>query len=148
MIAKIESTDSTLTSVQQQRYDYLFPIYGELSSSIVQNVYGKGKTSWSANLEKIDLVGEAKPKVKEYYNALYETFNLYDVYTSGQIIGKVNEARREMGLIPYTEKIKIQSEADFNLVFFVRDHYEEFVEDTVPNKVLKGYQPVARVLPA
>jgi|GEM_PF-6591620 len=143
-----EPNGSPLTPIQQQRYDYLFPIYGELSSTIVQNVFGKGKTSWNSSLEKIDLVMEAKPKIKEYYNGLYETFDLYQVYTSGQIIGKVNEARREMGLIPYTEKIKIQSEADFNLVFFVRDHYDDVVVEGVPAKVFKGYQPVAKVLPA
>lgn len=142
-----EFSNSKLTSLQQQRYDFLFPMYGKLASDIVTNIFGKGKNSWPSFLEKMSQVEESKAHVKEYYKALYDTFELYEVYTPGQIIGNVNLARKEMGLISYTEKIKRQSEYDFNLVFVVEDHYESLVEDGVEKKKFIGCKPVAKVLP-
>jgi hypothetical protein len=140
-------TGSKMTSIQQQRYDYLFPVYGKLAYDIVINIFGKGRNSWPSFLEKMSQVEESKANVKQYYKALYDTFELYEVYTPGQVIGNVNIARKEMGLISHTEKIKRQSEYDFNLVFVVEDHYESLVEDGVEKKKFIGYKPVAKVLP-
>jgi hypothetical protein len=136
---------STLTPLQQQRYDFLFPTYGPHAEPIVRNLYGKGKCSWSSFLEKMAQVCDAKSNKKEYFEALYEVFSLGEIYSSGEIIGAVNEVRRDLGLSLYTEKIKIQSEYDFNLVFVVQDMYEPR-EDSV-KKTITGYMPVAKVLP-
>jgi hypothetical protein len=143
-----ETSGSQLTPLQQQRYDYLYPIYHESGIEIVRNVYGKGRKSWLAFLDKMNIVLQAKPSLKEYFNALYETFEIGLVYTGGNIIGLVNEARREMGLNPYVEKIKILSEYDFNLVFILEDVYEEveLIEGEI-TKVFVGYKPLAKVKP-
>jgi len=143
-----ETSGSQLTPLQQQRYDFLFLTYGLAGVEIVKNVQGKGRKSWLAFLDKMNIVLQAKPSTKEYYNALYETFQLNEVYTGGQIIGSVNETRREMGLQPYVERIKIQSEYDFNMVFLIEDIYEE--EELIggeTTKVFKGYKPIDKVKP-
>jgi hypothetical protein len=142
----LELSSSKLTPIQQQRYDFLNSMYGEHAADIVRNIYGKGKYSWNTFLEKMDAVEQAKAHIKEYYKSLYDTFELYEVYTGGNIIGKVNEARRDMGLLPYTEKIKLQCEHDFFLVFVVKDHYEAKLVDGIEKKELVGYVPVAKVL--
>jgi hypothetical protein len=142
-----ETDGSQLTPVQQQRYDYLYPVYGESASTIVKNLSGKGKKSWASFLERMEQVRQSKPNIKEYYDALYEAFDLNQVYTAGNIIGTVNEARRDLGLIPYTERIKIQSEYDFNLVFLAGDSFEDEEVDGVITKVFKGYIPLARIKP-
>lgn len=136
---------STLTPIQQQRYDFLFPTYGPQAEPIVKNLYGKGKSSWGTFLEKMEQVREAKSNKKEYFEALYEAFPLGETFSSGEIIGGVNEVRRDLGLSLYTEKIKIQSEYDFNLVFVIQDVYE-LREDGI-KKTIIGYMPVAKVLP-
>jgi hypothetical protein len=138
--------NTLFTPLQQQRYDFLFPMYGPLSGDIVTNLHGKGKYSWTTFLEKMNAVEQAKAHVKEYYKALYEAFALYKVFTSGQIIGIVNEVRRDMRLIQYTEKIKLQSEHDFNLVFVVVDQYKEVEIESGMAKEFVGYKPVAQVL--
>lgn len=138
--------ESQLTSMQHQRYDFLFPFYGENAKAIVKHLYGKGKSSWASFLEKMDLVRESKSNKKEYFEALYEAFPLGEVFKSGEIIGRVNEVRRDLGLSLYTDKIKIQCEYDFNLVFVVKDVYQPEENDDV-KKTFQGYQPVARVLP-
>jgi hypothetical protein len=140
-----ELTYSGLTPLQQQRYDYLFPIYGKHAAEIVTSIYGKGKNSWASFLEKMDAIDQAKPHVKEYYDALYDTFQIGKVYQPGQIIGNVNEARRELGLIPYTEKIKIQSEHDFYLLFLVEDSYVS--SEDGGTKTFEGYKPIVRIKP-
>jgi hypothetical protein len=144
--SQVGSVEPKLTAIQQQRYDFLFPIYGHSALEIVRNIYGKGKSSWPSFLERMDAVAEAKRHTKEYYNALYETFGIGQIYAPGQVIGDVNDTRRHLGLVPYTEKIKLQSEQDFNLLFLVEDCYED--EATVSGKkILKGYKPVARIMP-
>jgi hypothetical protein len=141
------SSEAKLTAVQQQRYDYLFPIYGRTAASIVTNIYGKGKNSWASFLEKMDLVMEAKAFTKEYYNALYDTFVIGEAYPPGQIIGDVNDTRRQLGLVPYTEKIKLQSEHDFNLVFIVEEILESSVDGVLKGKLV-GYRPLVKVMPS
>lgn len=145
--SQTELNGSKLTTQQQQRYDLLFPIYGKHAAQIVTNVYGKGKSSWSSFLEKMDTIEQAKPHMKEYYDALYDTFEIGKVYSPGQVIGKVNETRREIGLIPYAEKIKIQSEHDFYLLFLVEDSYVSVDENGVDSRVFEGYKPVVRIKP-
>ncbi|MDB5117006.1 MAG: hypothetical protein JWQ79_2498 [Mucilaginibacter sp.] len=140
-----ETLGSNLTPLQQQRFDLIFPVYGKSAESIVQNVYGKGSKSWSSFLEKMDAMQEAKPHLKGYYNSLYDAFDLNQVYAPGQVIGIVNEVRRQMGLNPYTEKIKIQSEYDFNAIFLVEDVYNDPGEGE--KRQLLGYKPVAKVKP-
>jgi hypothetical protein len=144
----VEPTSSKLTAIQQQRYDYLFPIYGPSAIDIVTNVHGKGKNSWPALLEKQSAIEQAKSHVQGYYDALYETFQIGYVYTPGQIIGNVNEARRALGLIPYVEKIKVQSEQDFFLLFLTQDRYELNTEVSEFAKTFVGYMPVARIKPS
>ena len=139
---------SDLTSIQQQRYDFLFDIYGHNALDIVTNIYGKGSCSWPNFLEKMDAMEQAKKPLKEYYNALYELFNLYEVYLPGKIISMVASVRRDLGLPPYTEKIKTQSEADFSAIFLYKEKNEVQVdEDGSEKKVFLGYQPLAKVKP-
>lgn len=140
-------TGSPLTPLQQQRYDYLFPFYGKHAATIVTNLYGKGKNSWAVFLEKMDTLMEAKPHVKAYYNALYDAFDLNRVYTTGQLIANVNDARRQMSLVPYTERIKSQSEHDFNLIFLVEDVNTDSPVDGVMKKTFFGFKPIAKVTP-
>jgi hypothetical protein len=145
MFTQEEKLGSLLTPMQQQRFDLIFPVYGKSAQNIVLNVYGKGKNSWSSFLERMDSIQEAKPHLKGYYSALYDAFELYQVYSPGQVIGIVNEVRREMRLNPYTEKIKLQSEHDFNAIFLVEDTYNEPIDGE--KRQLLGYKPVAKVSP-
>lgn len=138
---------SQLSSMQQQRYDYLYPIYGSKSESIVRKLSGRGRNSWSAFLDKMDHVMRAKSNDKEYYDALYEQFPLNELVQPSSIIGNVGEVRRNLDLSPYRDKLKIRSEHDFFLVFIVEDVYVE--EEINGQKVqeLKGYKPIIRVMP-
>ncbi len=142
----VQETGSQLTAMQQQRYDLLYPIYGEESEIIVKSLSGKSRGSWQSFLDKMEHVRKAKTSEKEYYAALYESFELNREYTPSEVIGIIGEVRREMGLDLYIDKIKIQSEHDFFLVFVVREVHEEQGEEGKKKKV-KGYIPLIKVLP-
>lgn len=134
-----------LTPIQQQRYDLLFEIYGYTTASIVTNIHGKGANSWPNFLEKMDAMEQAKKPLKDYYEALYDVFELYGTYTPGQIIGNVATVRRQLGLPQYTERIKAQSENDFSAIFLYKELSEKQAEDGKERKVFLGYQPLARI---
>jgi hypothetical protein len=136
-----------LTTVQKQRYDYLFPIYGELSYDIARSITGKGKNSWQSFLDKMDIVTRAKSRDKEYYDALYEQFSLGELYTSSDIVGHVGEVRRDLELSPYIDKLKVRSEYDFFLVFMTEDIHDEVTDNGKIKKVLKGHKPLIKVKP-
>lgn len=138
---------SKLTPIQQQRYDSIFPVYGEVSTQIVKMLTGRGRNSWQAFLDKMEYYRKAKTVEKEYYNGLYETFEIGVLYQPGQCVGNVSEVRREMELAPYTDKIKIQSERDFFMIYVVEEVYETGLVNGEPKKVLKGYRPLIKVKP-
>jgi len=139
---------SVLTSVQQQRYDSIYSVYGEISTFIVKALAGRGRNSWQTFLDKMDQVRRAKSVEREYFNALYETFELNLVYPPNEVVGYVAEVRRELELPPYIDKIKIRCEHDFFLVFVVEEAFEEIMVNGVIKKVLVGYRPIVRVKPA
>ena len=149
MESNIQSlTDNKLTAIQQQRYDYLYPVYGELSDSIVRSLTGKGRGSWQSFLDKMDIVIRAKAKDREYYDALYEQFPLGELYSPKTILGDVGQVRRDLELNPYYEKMKVQSENDFFLVFVVKEEYQTITgDDGKEKKVLLGYRPLIKVKP-
>lgn len=143
-----ESTnDSKLSSVQQQRHDSIVGVYGDASVQIVKTVIGRGRNSWPSFLDKMEHYRKAKSIDKEYYDALYEAFELETLYLPGSVVGNVCEVRREMDLPSYTERIKIQCERDFFLIFVVEDVYEMAIVDGESKKVFKGYKPILRIKP-
>ena len=139
-------TGSQLSSTQKQRYDAIFPIYGEDASLIVKKLSGKSRKSWSVFLQKMHDVMKAKSAELEYFEGLYEAFELGVEYTPSEVIGIVGEVRRDLELDPYVEKIKVQCERDFHKLFVCEDVYEEDAEDGKRKKV-KGYKPMYKVKP-
>ena len=141
-------TGSQLSSTQKQRYDAIFPIYGEDASLIVKKLSGKSRKSWSAFLQKMHDLMKAKSAELEYYDGLYEAFELGVDYTPSEVIGIVGEVRRDLELDPYVEKIKVQSERDFHKLFVCEDVYDEVVaEDGKIKKKVVGFKPVYKVKP-
>lgn len=136
-----------LTAIQQQRYYSLAPIYGDSAIDIVINLTTRGKNSYSDFLDKMHTVIKAKHDANDYYSALYESITLGDTISPGEVIQKVSDVRRELELEPYREKLKIQCEADFFLLFVFEEVHQEETIDGKTKKVLVGYKPLAKVRP-
>ncbi len=141
-------TGSQLSSTQKQRYDVIFPIYGEGASLIVRSLSGKSRKSWSVFLQKMHDVMKAKSSELAYYDGLYEAFELGIEYSPSEVIGIVGEVRRDLDLDPYIEKIKVQCENDFHKLFVCEDVHDDIAaEDGKIKKKVKGWKPVYKVRP-
>lgn len=138
---------SDLGSIQKHKYDYLLPLFGDQTIVLVPLIEGRGRNSWAKVNEKINVLEQAKFAEQSYHDALYDNFNIGDLYTSGEIMGTVGDVRRDCGLKPYASRLKINCENDFFGLFIVHEVTEDEVVDGKTKKKLIGYKPVFKLKP-
>jgi hypothetical protein len=141
------SEQSTLTPLQQERYNYLVPFFGEDALMIVRLLSVRGKNSWKSVQEKINRILHADYQQKEYIDSLYGAFDLEAEYTIENIIQNVSSVRSDMKLSSYSDRIKVQSEMDFLSVFIVEDIFAPDSTEHSFRKKITGYKPVFRLKP-
>jgi hypothetical protein len=139
----------SLTYAQKQRYHYLFPIYNneEIVIDLVTKIQGRGRNSWTEINKKIELLNSGSREQQQYHDALYDNFEVDQVYSSAQIIGIVAEVRRDLGLDPYINRLKKFCEEDFFELFIVDDVFKAVIDGDDAAKVLAGYKPVFKLKP-
>jgi hypothetical protein len=140
-------TYNALTYMQKQKYDYLKTLIDneKLTLQLVVLIEGRGKNTFDAVVEKIELLNNAKQQEQRYHDALYDNFQTDNTYTSADIISVVSEVRREVGLKPYTSRWKQNCEGDFLTLFIVHDVYSEVEQEGKSKKQLVGYKPVFKL---
>ena len=139
-----------LTTKQQQWFYSLVSRYGEQAKEIVLTLTDRGKSSYSAFIDKMNKVTRAGHEDEIYYNALYDAFELNQMVNSFEIIQKVVDTRNDLELDLYRSKLGIKCEADFLNLFVCREEYEEGLGidgEPIKTDVLKGYVPIVRVKP-
>jgi hypothetical protein len=145
-LIKSAALDS-LTSKQLERYYYLFPLFGEDAFTIVQLLAGgRGKNSWNVFQEKLNEIINAPLQDREYYNTLYESFELDRPYKMDEIIQNVSTVRSDMKLESFGEAIKLKCETDFLRLFLTENVYDVDASASVRRKVL-GYTPIYKIKP-
>lgn len=140
-------TYSELGSTQKHRYNYLLPLFGGQTMTLVPLIEGRGKNSWIKVSEKIDNLIRTSYDEQSYHDALYDTFEIGKTYTPGEVVGVVAEVRRKRGLKPYASRIKINCEADFFNLYIIHDVYTEEEIDGEVKKTLTGYIPMFKLKP-
>jgi hypothetical protein len=140
---------SDLTSSQKAKYYSLLTLYKEVAIEIALRLTDRGKNSYSAFIDKMEALTKADQEMEEYYNSLYEMFELKRLVLPGEIVQKVADVRRKLELPAYKSKLKIRCEADFFSLFVFDEIYEDDAIDSEGNtaKVLKGYVPQIKVKP-
>ena len=142
-------TFNNLTPSQQQKFFTLSPVYGsDAAINIVANLSEKGKNGYSSFLDKMDVVTKAKHEDEEYFDAVYDEFQLNQIVSPGEIILKIAETRRRLEIEPYRDKLKLRSEKDFFLLFVYKEVRTLKTDETgITKNELTGYIPVAKVKP-
>lgn len=133
-------TYDNLTYAQKNKYNTLHRIFGDETLDLVLKIEGRGENSFIKVLQKISEIEKADKAAQKYHNALYEAFELGELYTPQEIIGIVTEVRRDLDLAPYVSRINKHCEKDFFRLFIVDNVYENAVNPD-DKRTLKGYSP-------
>jgi hypothetical protein len=134
-----------LSYLQKQRYNYLYNVFQDQTAFLVSLIEGRGRNSWAKVNEKITVLDQAKHNEQNYHDALYDNFEIGNVYTSAEITGIVGDVRRDNDLRPYMSRIKINCEADFFNLFIVHDVYHDITNDGKVTSQFIGYKPVFKL---
>ncbi|WP_017257835.1 hypothetical protein [Pedobacter arcticus] len=146
---KLEMNIDVLNYAQKQRYYYLFPIYNDHSVvvNLVLNIQGRGRNSWTNINKKISLLNDSERDIQQYHDAIYDNFEIDEVYSPAETIGIVADVRRDLGLPPYINRLKKFCEEDFFNLFIVDDVFEDIIVGQEVQKKFIGYKPVVRLKP-
>lgn len=137
-----------LTQAKQHQYSALVGIYGKQQAlAIVDGLTDRGRNSFNTFISKMNLFLKDLDKEKEdYYNALYEVFELNTPTTTNEIIEKIGATRRKLELDFYRSKLKVKCEADFFALFAVKEEVREVNIDGVVIETTV-YIPFAKAKP-
>ena len=146
---KSEMSIDLLSYAQKQRYHYLYPIYNDHSVviNLVLNIQGRGRNGFLNINKKISLVNDSERDVQQYHDAIYDNFEIGEVYSSAEVIGIIADVRRDLGLSPYINRLKKFCEEDFFNLFIVDDVFEDVIIDKLVQKKFIGYKPVVSLKP-
>jgi hypothetical protein len=129
---KIES----LTRTMMARYFVIYTRYGELAVYIVLYIKEKrGKGIWEAFLASSNQVNTADGEEQELYEAITPAFELDSRYTEYDIVKKILDVRKELGLDDLTDNITDVCMKLFKLLFLYK-------VEMVPNAIGEGKHPV------
>ncbi len=151
--AQVESANQNslvqLTYSQRQKFNYLSSIYSDKDALIelVKLIDGRGRNSWTKINAKISFINDGNRDTQKYLDALYDNFDLLEVYDSDVIISIIGQVRRDLGLEPYITRIKKYCEEDFFNLFVVHEKHETtHAHDSVQSKFI-GYIPMFKLKP-
>lgn len=138
---------STLSYLQKQKFDYLKRLINdeELTLQLVQLIEPRGKNNFNSVVDKIEALNGAKSTEQRYHDALYDNFNINQLFSSSDIITIVSQVRREAGMPPYSSRWKQNCESDFFSLFIVVEEYEEIDVDGKVKRQFLGYKPVFKL---
>lgn len=136
-----ESGVTPRTPQQKERYNYFLPFYGINADEVVENLTGQGENSFSSIQKKLNVILHAPYREKEYHDALYAAFELWNNYTIDEIIQVVSQVRSELGFDPYPN-VKASSLKDFMGLFMTKK-----VMEKEGSRKLLAYKPVFRIKP-
>ena len=136
----------SLSYMQKQKYDYLLPLFGDNTAKLVTFIEGRGRNSWTKVNDKITSLDQASNTDAIYHDALFDNFTVGEVYLLGDIPGIVAGVRRDLGLRPYTSRLRSSCENDLFSLFIVQDVTIEVTgEDGKKKPKLIGYKPVFKL---
>jgi hypothetical protein len=136
-----------LSYMQKQKFDYLKSLVenDKLTLELVLLIEGRGRNTFDAVVEKIELLNHAKQIDQRYHDALYDNFVLDTAYSSADIITIVSQVRREVSLKPYTSRWKQNCEADFFTLFIVQEVHSDVEIEGKTKKQFVGYKGVFKL---
>lgn len=136
-----------LTPLQKERFASLQSIYGDRTINCITSLSSRGENTFNSLHAKLKRIKEANYEMKEYNDTLYSQFEIGKTYGESQLISRVAQARRDLGLLPYDNRIKQQCERDFALLYLFTMVYETFEVDGVEKRAFKGYRPLFIIKP-
>ncbi|WP_276345625.1 hypothetical protein [Daejeonella sp. JGW-45] len=139
-ISVISDTSGKLTATQIERVYALSHIFREDASILVPLLKPRGENSYPKVYDKAIVVSKAKGVMGDYYTALVEEFERYDILSVETIVSIVSEVRAGLDLPPYVKRIKSSSLTDFFKLFLYKEVYEEREDGSVGDLI--GYEKV------
>jgi len=134
-----------LTDAQLSKFYSLVDTYGPETLKLVNSLTNRGKNSYSALLDKQQLLGTLKHEEEAYNDELRKQFPLGEPVLPGDVIRRVVATRKATEMEPIRAKLKTRCEADFFMLFIVEEVFEPSLEDE-SKKELKHYIPVVTVI--
>jgi hypothetical protein len=135
----------TFTSTQLERYNSILPIVGKAAAEIINNLKGRGRSSWQTIQANILLVNNSRSsQEREYYSKLDQEIEIDEIYTPSQVTQTVSSIRYDAGMPAFVRKITDQCEEELFKLFLCEDVYTvPETEDTKPTFI--GYRPLCRL---
>ncbi|MDR3695591.1 hypothetical protein [Mucilaginibacter sp.] len=138
---------SSMSATHKHRVSYLVHLFNDSTDELVNLIEGRGRNSWSLVNRKINNLEQASYETQRYYDALYDNFEVGEIYSSSDIIGITGDVRRDLRMDPYISRLRTNCENDFFGLFIVQEVSNEEIIDSVIKKKVVGYKPLFKLRP-